>query len=88
MFRKYEEHGAGEPRTVRKLMSSRKATPVVLGFIAAIRAGQRAWGEEQERQQKEQERDKAWGLEVDRLDGNEKEEAGKEREERETRGEG
>lgn len=32
---KYEEEGGGRSRTVRQIMSSRRATPEVLDFVAA-----------------------------------------------------
>lgn len=35
MLRMYEEDSGGEPRKVRQFISSRKATPAVLGFIAS-----------------------------------------------------
>lgn len=60
---------------VRQLIGSKKATPAVLGYIAATRAVQRAQRQEQERRQEERERDKAWGLEADRMEEDEKEEA-------------
>lgn len=46
----------GNPRTVRQLMSSRKATLAVLDFIAATRAQEREQEQEQEQRQKEKDR--------------------------------
>lgn len=41
MRKKCEDESGGKPRTARQLMSSRKTTPKVLGFIAATGVGQR-----------------------------------------------
>lgn len=53
------ERRRGEPKTIRELMSLIKATPVVLVFIAAKRAGERALRQEQEMEKWEIERDEA-----------------------------
>lgn len=52
-------------------MRSRKATAAVLGFIAATRAEKRAQGQKQEEERQERERDNAWGLDAERLEGDE-----------------
>lgn len=49
-------------------MGSRKATVVVLRFIAPTRVGQKAERMEQERETQERERDEAWDLDENRLE--------------------
>lgn len=73
MGRNCDEDCGGKGKTVRQLMSSRKATSAVLGFIAVTRAGQRAPKQNQEQRQKERKRHEAWGLEADRLKRDEEE---------------
>lgn len=68
MREKYEKD-VGNPRTVRQLLSSRKMTALVLRFIKVTRAGQRAQRQEQDIGELEQEKDEAWGLEKDKLEG-------------------
>lgn len=69
--KKCKDKGEGKPRTVRQLMSSRKAIPVVLGFIGVTRAVQRAQRQEQEMEKQEKKRDEAWCLTEDRVEGDE-----------------
>lgn len=76
MRKKCEEDDIGEPRTVRQPMGSRKVTPAVLIFIAAIWARQIVQRQEQERKRKESKRDETWCLEIDTSKGNEEEKAG------------
>lgn len=87
MRKRYKEDGRGEPRMVRQLMSFKKTTPVVLGFIDTTRAGQRVQSQEQERRRQKRERNEAWSLEVNRMEGDEEEEAENETEIRERGGE-
>lgn len=56
-------------------MSSRNTTPPVLDFIEATRLGKRAQRQKLEMEKQERERDKGWGLDEDRLEGDEKSEA-------------
>lgn len=79
---KCKENGVGEQGTIKQLLSLRKATPALLGFIAVMRVEQRVQSKEQKRRQKERERDKAWSLEAERLEGDEKEETEEERDQR------
>lgn len=59
IHKKCEEDGGKKPRIVRQLIGVRKATPAVLGFIAATQVGHRALRKEQEVERQELERDKA-----------------------------
>lgn len=70
MRKKYKE-AEEKPRTVRQLLDSRKATPVVLGFIAATWAGQRVQRQEQETERQERVKDETSGLNEDRLEEDE-----------------
>lgn len=54
---------------VKQLMDSRKIKPALLDIIAVTRTGRRAERQKQDMESQEEERDKAWVLEADRLDG-------------------
>lgn len=54
-------------------MNLKKATPAVLGYIAATWAGQRTQSQEQERRKKERKRDKRCCLEANQIEWNEEE---------------
>lgn len=71
-------------------MGSRKATPAELGFIEATRAGKRAERRVQKMEKQERERDEAWGVNGDRLEGDKEEdvEGGSEGKNREREGKG
>lgn len=63
------------PRTVRQLMGSRNAKPVVLDIIAVTRIGHRVQRQEQKKKSQERKMDGAWGLDENRLEGIEEEDA-------------
>lgn len=88
MYRQYEVEAGGKPRTVKQLMELRKTTPSVLGFIVATWVNQRAQREKRKIRRQERKRDEVWGLEVDRLEGDDNGDAEGEREDRERRREG
>lgn len=88
MRRKCREDSGERPRIVRQLIVSRKATSILLDFIVATRARQRAQRLEQEMRQKERESDKAGGLEADKIEGDGEEEVDSVLEDRERGEEG
>lgn len=59
MPQRWKEDGDGEPRIVKQLIGSRKATPALIGFLAATGVVQRTQRQQQEWRQKEMERDDA-----------------------------
>lgn len=79
MCKKCKEAGGGKRRTIRQLMGSRKATRAVLDFIVATQTGRRVKKHEQEKERQEIERNKAWCLDVDRLEGDEEVDVERER---------
>lgn len=77
------KNGGGNPGKVRQLICSRMASPKLLDFIAATQVGKRARRQEQEINKYERERDKAWGLDKGRMEGDKEGEAEGEREDNE-----
>lgn len=88
MREKCEKERGGKPRMISQLIGSRKTTPAVLYFMVAIPVGKRAQKLEPETEKQQSEMDESWGLDEDRLKGEEVGERGEEREERERGGEG
>lgn len=78
----------GRPKMVRQLISSGNATPTVLGLLTATQAGKRAQRQKHEGEKQEKERETIWGLDEDRLEGDEEKELEGKREDRERGGEG
>lgn len=66
--RKSEEEEVGKPRMVRELMGSRKATPVVVDFIAATQADQRAQRREEGTEKQDEKKDEDWGLNENKME--------------------
>lgn len=85
MPEKCEKDGVGNPRIVRQLLGSRKATPAVLEFIRAMRAGQRVQKQEEKIRKQKREKDKAWSLGKRRLKRDEEVEEGEGERERSKR---
>lgn len=53
IYKECKKAGRGRSGMFKQIMGSRKATPVVLGFIDATRTGQTAQNHEQEREKQE-----------------------------------
>lgn len=63
MHERCEKEVGGKPRTVKQLMGSRRAKPIVLGFIVGTRQAQRAQRQKQEEEWQERKRNEARDLE-------------------------
>lgn len=58
------------PTTVRQLLGSRRATPALIEFLATTQVEGRPRVQEREQKERRRRRDKACGLDEERLKGN------------------
>lgn len=75
--KKYETTIGTWPTIVKQLLGSKKATPVLLEFLATTRAGEKPPVQNQKQIERRGRQDKAWGLNVETLEGKTEQEENK-----------